>query len=246
MLKLKPPHGWNAVAWEFAIVTLGVLIALAAQQWAENVAWRQRTAASSEFIRDELAQHYAYAVEWRATYPCIQAQLDQLRERLLASGATMNPVQIHTEPGYDYVLRIPSKEYRNSAWGAAISDGVSARFTPSVRRELSRHYVQLASVADMNRLNNQSEQTLVAMARPIPLDPMVRYSLLREIETISGRAEFLDTINGQLIEHIQLAGMLPPPAEAQAVTERFGTYRFCKAQGFPLRPFAEAMTAVPN
>jgi len=24
MMKLSPPHGWNAVAWELGIVTLGV------------------------------------------------------------------------------------------------------------------------------------------------------------------------------------------------------------------------------
>ena len=35
MLKLNPPNGWRAVVWELAIVTLGVLIALAVQQWAE-------------------------------------------------------------------------------------------------------------------------------------------------------------------------------------------------------------------
>ena len=34
LLKLKPPHGWSAVAWELAIITLGVRIALAAQQLA--------------------------------------------------------------------------------------------------------------------------------------------------------------------------------------------------------------------
>ena len=28
MLRLKPPHGWNAVAWELSVVVLGVLIAL--------------------------------------------------------------------------------------------------------------------------------------------------------------------------------------------------------------------------
>lgn len=32
LLMLKPPHGWSAVGWELAIVTVGVLIALAAQQ----------------------------------------------------------------------------------------------------------------------------------------------------------------------------------------------------------------------
>lgn len=246
LLRLRPPNGWPAVGWELAIVTLGVLIALAAQQWVENLAWRDRSEAAKSLIRDELAQHYAYAVEWRTTYPCIQAQLDDLRKRLIASGATIDPAPIHAEPGYDYVLRIPSKEYRNTAWQAAIGDGLAPRFDAAVRRELSSHYVQLSSVADMNRLNNQSEQALVAMARPLPLDPMVRYSLMRDIETISGRAEFLDTLNGQLIEHIRKVGMLPSPAEALALTKRFGTYRFCKAKRLPLRSFEQAMTAVAN
>ncbi len=39
LLKLKPPHGWAAVAWELAIVTLGVLIALGAQQIVEDIHW---------------------------------------------------------------------------------------------------------------------------------------------------------------------------------------------------------------
>ena len=37
LLKVRPPNGWNAVAWELVIVTLGVLLALGAQQMAETV-----------------------------------------------------------------------------------------------------------------------------------------------------------------------------------------------------------------
>jgi len=46
LLKVRPPHGWNAVAWELAIVTLGVLMALGAQQWADERSWRQRATAA--------------------------------------------------------------------------------------------------------------------------------------------------------------------------------------------------------
>ena len=42
MLKLNPPHGWRAVVWELAIVTLGVLIALGVQQVAEAANWRSK------------------------------------------------------------------------------------------------------------------------------------------------------------------------------------------------------------
>ena len=37
LTKLEPPHGWNAVFWELAIVTIGVLIALGAQQFADSI-----------------------------------------------------------------------------------------------------------------------------------------------------------------------------------------------------------------
>ena len=37
LMKLRPPHGWPPVWWELGIVTLGVLIALAAQQMVEAV-----------------------------------------------------------------------------------------------------------------------------------------------------------------------------------------------------------------
>lgn len=246
MLRLKPPNGWNAVAWELAIVTIGVVIALAAQQWVEGLAWRSRAAASKTLIREELGLHYANAVEWRATYPCIDAQIDRLRARLRSSGATMDPAPIYREGDYDYVLRIPSKEFGDTAWQAAISDGMTSRFDPAVRRELSQHYAQIGKITEMIRLNDQSRQTLATMASPLPLDPMVRFTLLSELETLSGRAEFLNNLFGRLIGHVQKVDMIPTADEARASTERFGTYRFCEAQGLPIRSFKDAMQAVPN
>ena len=228
------------------IVSIGVLIALAAQQWVEGLAWRQRAAASKTQIREELGRHYANAVEWRATYPCMDAQIDQLRARLLSSGATMDPVPMYREGEYDYVLRIPSKEFGDTAWQAAISDGMTPRFDPAVRRELSQHYAQIGKITEMIKLNDQSRQTLATMASPLPLDPMVRFTLLGELETLSARAEFLNNLFGRLIDHVQKVDMIPPADEARASTERFGTYRFCKSQGLPIRSFKDAMQAVPN
>lgn len=246
LLKLKPPNGWSAVVWELAIVTIGVLMALAAQQWVDGLSWRTRTAASKSQIREELGRHYANAVEWRATYPCIDGQIDRLRTRLLASGATMDPAPIYREGEYDYVLRIPSKVFSDTAWQAAISDGVTSRLDPAMRRELSQHYSEIGKITEMIRLNDQSRQRLATMASPLPIDPMVRFSLLIELETLSGRAEFLNALFGRLIEHVQKVDMSPRVDEARASTERQGTYRFCKAQGLPMRSIQEAMVTVPS
>jgi hypothetical protein len=240
LLRLKPPHGWNAVVWELAIVTLGVIVALAAQQWADERSWRGKVDTSRAALRDELSEHYGFAVEFRTVYPCMQAQLARLRERMLRSGAVLDPAPIYHEPGYDFVLRIPTKEYGKEAWEAAINDGTAQRLDNALRRALAAHYAQLGSIRDINSANDKSEQEMVALAHPLPLDPMVRYSALKEIELLGGRLELLDILNEQAIDSIHQSRLLPPRKEALNQIEDSGTYQFCKAHALPLRPFNQA------
>lgn len=246
LLKLKPPNGWQAVGWELAIVTLGVLIALAAQQWSEERSWRRNTEASLAVIRYELSDHYSYAVEWRTVYPCVDAQLDRLRRRVLASGATLDPAPLFSQPGHKFVIRIPTKEYRDAAWHGAIADGTGPRFDESMRRNLGSYYAQIVWVQDMTWESSQDEHKLITLAQPAPLDPMARLTLLQQIDQLRGRAGFMDRRAGNLIDLIQKLGMVPPAEGAKQVVQRYGTYRFCSAQRLPMRTLAEAMTAVPN
>lgn len=60
---------------------LGVLIALAAQQWAEARSWDGKSCQVRVAISDEVAKHYSWSVEWRVVSPSLVAQLDQLRPR---------------------------------------------------------------------------------------------------------------------------------------------------------------------
>lgn len=246
LLRLKPPHGWNAVAWELAIVTVGVLIALAAQQWAEGRGWHGKVEASTAALRDELAEHYGYAIEFRVVYPCLQAQLDGLRDRVLVSGGTLDRAPIYREPDDDFVFRKPTKFYPTDAWEEAINDGVVQRFDPTIRRQFAGHYASLENLAQLNAANMESEQALMVLARPLPLDASTRYALAEEIERLSGRLQWIDTMNGQIIDYIQHIRMLPPPQRAIALTQRYGTYKFCKAHHLPMRAYKDAMQAVPN
>lgn len=246
-------QNWVAITIELVIVTLGVLIALAAQQWAEERSWDGRVEANRAALRDELAEHYGYAVEFRVVYPCLQAQIERLRVHLMSSGNVLEPAPIYHEDeqsgsgiNADFVLRIPSKYYPTDAWAEGISDGVAQRFDPRIRRQLAGHYASLAEVVRLNAANDEDTKALVALARPLPLDPSVRYSLLSQIERLSGRLQWLDIQNGQVIDYIEHIGMVPAPAAARALTMRYGTYQFCKAQGLPMRSFRDAMQAVPN
>ena len=67
LFKLKPPSGWNAVAWELAIVTLGVLIALGAQQIVQSINDRENVAQLRSALRAELADDRARWEDMRAS-----------------------------------------------------------------------------------------------------------------------------------------------------------------------------------
>jgi len=79
LLKLKPPHGWNAVAWELSVVVLGVLIALGAQQLAETANDRDIAAQTRAEVTDELNSDLMSIALRRSAEPCIDRRLAELR-----------------------------------------------------------------------------------------------------------------------------------------------------------------------
>ena len=79
LLRLRPPHGWNAVAWELAIVTLGVIIALAAQQAAQALNDRSTAAETRREITDELNSNLMSIALRRAAERCVSRRLAELR-----------------------------------------------------------------------------------------------------------------------------------------------------------------------
>jgi hypothetical protein len=92
LLRLNPPHGWNAVAWELAIVTLGVLIALGAQQFVDGIHQRSEVRELIGALRAELADNRARWEHVRNSDPCTLQRLDAL-ERWNATapaGARLN------------------------------------------------------------------------------------------------------------------------------------------------------------
>ena len=190
LMRLKPPHGWNAVVWELAVVTVGVIVALTAQEWVEGLSWRGKVAATERALRAELGEHYGYAVEFRTVYPCLQVQLDRLRRRVLSSGSVMNPVPLYEEDGSHYVLRLPSKIYPTDAWEAAVNDGTIRSLAPFTRRQAAGHYGQLPEIRELISTSNAIEPGLVALTHPLPLDPTVRYSIVEEIEQLRGHLKY--------------------------------------------------------
>lgn len=86
MLKLEPPHGWGAVAWELAIVTVGVLIALVAQQVAEGINQRAEAGDAEQAIRGEIEANVARLQSRSAIKTCADRRLEEIQAVIDSAG----------------------------------------------------------------------------------------------------------------------------------------------------------------
>ena len=76
----KPLHGWRAFVGEVAIIVLGVLIALAAEQAVQSIEWRQKVDAAVADMDNELGSGDGpEAYERVALHDCVATHLDGLR-----------------------------------------------------------------------------------------------------------------------------------------------------------------------
>jgi len=108
--KLKPPNGWNFVLWELAIVALGVLIALGAQQVADDIHWRNEVADFRRAVRVEISNNLATYTFRAPEDRCIEARLDELK-RWLDSWRAQRPMKLTGRIGNPTSLVI-----RTSVW----------------------------------------------------------------------------------------------------------------------------------
>src|SRR4051794_41195217 len=113
----KPLHGWRAFVGEVAIIVLGVLIALGAEQMVESWHWRGRTNDARASLRAEVGHVFLLAEERLAVSSCIDQQLTTIENEVLDSGAILRPLPAYREsdPSFSYTIRTPSRSWADSA-----------------------------------------------------------------------------------------------------------------------------------
>jgi len=117
LFKLKPPHGWHAVAWELAIVTVGVLIALGAQQFVSYFTDRNTAAQTRAEVTDELNSDLMSMALRQSVEPCIDRRLSELRT-IVAQWAQSGSFEAPK-----WVSQSPVIEIELSRYDAALSAG---------------------------------------------------------------------------------------------------------------------------
>lgn len=142
LMKLRPPHGWNAVAWELGIVTLGVLVALGAQQVVSALTDRQTAAETRAEVTDELDSDLMSVALRQSAEPCIGRRLGELRA-IMATWTRTGSFDTPT-----WVSQAPVIEIELSRYDAALSAGRLAMLSGDEQYRMGAVVARIRRFAD--------------------------------------------------------------------------------------------------
>jgi hypothetical protein len=194
MLKLRPPHGWNAVAWELAIVVLGVLIALGAQQMADALQWRQKVAIVRQSIMRELGNDRA---RWEQTIRdarCMQRDIDRLEEW---TGGGSKP-----EPQARFIRSAPLLWMHSANWELAKSSQTLDHFPLDEQIAFATAYDGIAHrQVDIEKATGEVGR--VTSLIPSAADSQERQQLLVALRDLRGTMAALQSNDGYMTRHFE-------------------------------------------
>jgi hypothetical protein len=237
----KALHGWRELLKEIGIIVLGVLIALSAEQAVESIHWYQRAANARELLKRETRLHYMSDEERVVVLPCLEGQLDRIEQQVLGAANVMKPLPIIHDQGISYLYRAPHRPWDDSGWRSVIADGISPYLSAGERRALPFLYQGLGTMRENNLAEAAFGGKLMALARPIPLDPQVKAQIVEEIEGERARAEAMALTARQTMSGAAAIGYEPDQRMINAYLQRSGTMRYCKQMRLPIAPPAKMM-----
>lgn len=193
----QPPHGWRALAWEVVVVVVGVLIALGAQQLAENLSWRDKVAVQREALNTDIAAGIGSIALRRIWQPCRDRKAEEI-ERLLSARAQGRTLPVVGHVGAPYTVWEPVSSYEG-----AISDGSLAKMPFAVRRK----YEDLVSnIRNVNRLQEQEFQVWLKLQRLDHPDRMTE----ADWSDVRGVLGELQVLNQRLMSVVESTEMRAP------------------------------------
>jgi len=247
--RFSPSMGWKAFWSEILIVVLGVAIALAANEAAEDWGWRAKVHDGERRVQGEANRIFVWGAEHYATQPCVQTQLDELARRVLDSGATLMPAAVHadaTPTSPRFVVRMPIRPWRFPVWEALVANGTATHFSQRRQDVYSMLSDSITAARDYKEDANRLSGRLMALSYPTALDANARRDYLVDIETLRRlNASILVTAQQQMAIMLR-DGMAPTPDAVDAYLKASGTVKFCKQQGLPLADWRDVKPDSPG
>ncbi len=149
----KPLHGWRAFVGEVAIIVLGVLIALAAEQAVQSIEWRQKVDAAVADMNNELGSGDGpEAYERLVLHDCVATHLERLRASVELGDRSESRKLIDQ-------FWLPNRTWDSLARDAANTADVAAHMP---HQRMLQYRIAYEMVPDMQRL---AEKELADLGR---------------------------------------------------------------------------------
>lgn len=231
---------WRRFASEIAIIVIGVLIALYAQQFVEDRGDRARAESAIAALRHEVAQIDFYANETEITAPCVLAQIEAIQRKLASGERGLLPRYSDTT---SFVLRMPHRPWADTAWQSVSASDTLRRLEPTIDLNLSSMYGQATDQAERVMRSDGWVDDLGVLAVMMPSGESERIRLIGVTEHLRGIVQSIDLSAGQMRDSIAAAGLLASKSWLDKELSESGTVKFCRAHALPLGKLRPAVAA---
>ena len=156
--RLMPRDGWRVFVGEVGVIVLGVLIALVAQQFAEDWQWRQTVARTKADLDAQISMAIVGGVERAAVDTCLSQRLTDLAAKVAANRGTWtaNPYVLPGEHTSSQIVhyairpayRVPGRAFPDDVWQQAKAAGVLTHMSPMDITRYSSAFDNITTLRD--------------------------------------------------------------------------------------------------
>jgi hypothetical protein len=209
--KPKPWHGLRDFLKEYAIIVVGVLTALAAEQGVQALDWQRRVADAEHDFHVELAANADRAYLRLATVRCARAQIDATRSALVAH-------RDHGTPITDIApYRRGTATWFTDSWEAARGLQLTGHLQTEKLQAYSLAYTLAARFSDWQRteqdLKPGVDSLLDSGGQPTPQE---RDRLFLALRTLEEHSAYADLVAFRYLEALRPLGVAVDPKRAAA------------------------------
>ncbi|MEI6641870.1 MAG: hypothetical protein WCL10_07510 [Novosphingobium sp.] len=242
----KPLHGWKEFLNEIFVIVIGVLIALGFEQVVEELHWQHKVHDGEERLDNELKAVYRAAILQVVVAPCVNRQFDALEERVLKSGATLDPAtaiplsdRMTWTGAAQPVILTRHRLMPTGVWATLNADGTILHMPLRQQRRLGLIYNFAQTYGEAaTHLDGLSD-----LSRPVPLDPAVRYLMMERIQATRNAHFAMTNAAVQIAANLKEMGLAPgvPQTEADLGQDIAPSLSACKRAGYPLADWQAAL-----
>jgi hypothetical protein len=209
----KPIRNWREFLKEYAIIVIGVLTALAAEQTAEWLHWRQQVEDARTVIASETAFNLEGAISRMRTLSCIEQRLDALAIILDEAARTGNLPPVGT------VGQAPRHQWHSGAWESVVASQTAAHFPPQQLAGLGTLYKNVDRLNEYAVPDTLGWADLYAMVGPgRKLDAASEAALRTAISRQRNTSRIMATVSTSLVAQARAMNLPFTKADLDLIT----------------------------